>query len=72
MAKKNYTLHYGGETFNLGEDHGNLLDEYRGGAGTIKLNLGSRGWLTIAVGPGIPIAVTERDVKPVAAPRVVY
>ena len=70
-TKKKYTLHYGGETFDLGDSHGDLLDEYRGEAGTIKLNLGARGRLTIAIGPGIPIALTERDVKAGRVARIV-
>lgn len=62
--KKRYTLHYGGETFDLGDSDRGLLDEYDGTPGVIRLNLDSKGWLTLALGPGIPIAIEEKPVRP--------
>jgi hypothetical protein len=66
MAK--YTLIYGGREFNLGDsDHG-ILKEPHHTEGTLRMNLGKRGWLTIATGPNIPIAIIEKSDD--ADPRV--
>lgn len=56
-----YTLHYGGQKFNLPESQKGVLDEWEGGEGIIKLNLDNGTWLTIVVGPGIPIALVESE-----------
>jgi hypothetical protein len=62
-AKKSYTLHYGGKKFDLGDDDRGILDSYDGSSsGTIKVNLDNGNWLTLVIGPGIPIALTETPV----------
>lgn len=58
MADK-YTLHSGGETFDLGDSDRGLLNEWEGETGTVMVNLDNGRWLTAAVGPGIPIAITR-------------
>lgn len=66
MADPDYIwkLRYAGEEFALEESDGDPLDDYDGKAGTLKLNLGHDKWLTITVGPGIPIAVTKTPRPP--------
>ncbi|MFL2001448.1 hypothetical protein [Microbacterium sp. A1-JK] len=59
MDEKTVRLHYGGEVYALPESQADFLDEYSGEAGLIKLNLGAGKWLTIAVGPGIPVLIEE-------------
>lgn len=58
---KRYTLIYGGREFDLGDSDYEILDKPHETPGSIKMNLGDRGWLTIAVGPAIPIAIIEKD-----------
>lgn len=61
--KRKFKLHYAGQEFEL--SNGDLLDGVDlGSPGTLKVNLGNGDWLTIAVGPGIPIAITEKAVRP--------
>lgn len=61
--EKKFTLHYGGKEFAV--PRGDLLDEVDlESPGTLKVNLGDGGWLTIAVGPGVPIAIAETVVQP--------
>lgn len=50
-------LHYAGKEFSLPDNRADVLADYTGEAGTIKINLGEGKWLELAVGPGIPIAV---------------
>jgi len=60
-SEDRWILHYGGQDFDITEYGGDPLREYDGtSSGTLQMNLGSKGWLTIALGPGIPIAVTRR------------
>lgn len=70
MANPTRTLHYGNQTFDCSAYDGNPLDKYDGAAGTMKLNLGAGRWLTVVVGPGIPIAVLEEPAVPGRAPLV--
>lgn len=68
--KRKFTLHYGGQEFDLPESQTDVLDNYRGEAGTVKMNLGNGSWLTIALGPGIPIALSERETRPTTVNRI--
>ena len=58
-------LIYQGREYTLDGDGQGLLDELSeipaGTLGTIKTRLGGSGWITFAVGPGIPVAVIESD-----------
>jgi hypothetical protein len=56
-AKERAVLHYGGETFDIPAKQADMLSGYRGEKGSITLNLGDGKWLTLAIGPGIPIAI---------------
>jgi len=59
MAKSRFMLHYGGQQFEVNDDE--VLDGIAGDTtvGTIKFRLADDRWLTIATGPGIPVAIEE-------------
>lgn len=52
-------VHYLGQTFSLPDDQAEVLKEAEGSAGFVELRKNNGGWLRLAVGPGIPIAVEQ-------------
>lgn len=59
MSDKRYTLLYDGQEIQLGERDPGVFDGYDGQPGVLRLDLGDDVFLTLAVGPGIPLAVYE-------------
>jgi hypothetical protein len=53
-------LHYGGVEYELPDDTDDPLAQWDGGTGTITVDLGAGRQVTIAVGPGIPVAYEVR------------
>lgn len=61
--KTKFKLHYGGQEFDV--PNGDLLDDVdMGTPGTVTVDLGNGGWLTFAVGPGVPIAIVAKVGRP--------
>lgn len=52
-------IHYGGQAFSLPDSQADVLRAHDGSAGTLELKLTNGGWLRLAVGPGVPIAVEQ-------------